>query len=88
MTALPSFRLLLVPDNANFGVSSGVEGLRLDETTMGDTANTGGRPCNQGAQLSAHGECCKRAGERQKTSSCQVLAVRTDRSCEFVGGLT
>jgi hypothetical protein len=88
MTALPSLRLLLMPDKANFGVSSGVAGLRLDETTMGDTANTGGRPCNQGAQLSAHGECCTRADERQKTSSCHVLAVRIDRFCEFVGGLT
>jgi hypothetical protein len=42
---------MLVPDNTDLGVSRGVTGFCLDETTMGETANTEERVCNQGEEL-------------------------------------
>jgi hypothetical protein len=39
-----------VPDNTDFGVRRGVTGFCLDETTMGETANTDERVCNQGEE--------------------------------------
>ena len=41
-----SCKLPPAPDNPDFGVSKGVAGFRLDETTIGDDAKTESRACN------------------------------------------
>jgi hypothetical protein len=45
-------KLPRAPDNPDFGVSKGVAGFRLDETTIGDDAKTESRLCNARAKIS------------------------------------
>jgi hypothetical protein len=52
------------PDNPDFGVSKGVAGFRLDETTIGDDAKTESRACNARAQKLAKVERAARGVRR------------------------